>query len=366
MEKVKRNSSIELLKIIAIIFIIMCHAVPYSGLVNGIHFFDPTLATSNIYELILIVFRYLGGFGNVIFIICSSYFLIDNDNVKISKILSVVFTSFFISICFLAIGMMMKLNLEFTVIIKQFFPIIFNNTWFITCYILLYIFHPILNKVINNSTREELLKINLIFFVLYSIISFMLKDNFYYNEFTSFIVIYFYTAYYKKYLKKDKIKQENKILFFLIILFLLLIIITDIIGLKLNIFKDKMTHWAKPLNPLTVLICFIVFNKFSKVKFYNGKINLISSLSLVVYLLHENYIFREHIKPMYYDKIIGHNIMYGYFKLFAIILIFSFILAIIYKYTINKLVIKISEFLELKLKKLYNFFKINNNKSMQI
>ena len=149
----------------------------------------------------------------------------------------------------------------------------------------------------------------------------------------------------------------------MIILFLLLIVITNILGLKLNIFKDKMTHWAKPLNPLTILICFIIFNKFNKLNFYNRKINVISSLSLVIYLLHENYIFREYIKPKYYDKIIGQNMIYGYFKLFTIILMFSFTLAIIYKYTINKLIIKISEYLELKLKKIYYFLKNNCKKS---
>lgn len=353
MEKVNRNSSIELLKIIAIVFIIMCHSVPYSGLINGIHFFDPTLATEKIDELLLIIFRYLGGFGNVIFIICSSYFLIDNDKVKMSKILSIIITSFFISICFLMVGILMKLNLKFDVMLKQFFPITFNNTWFITCYILLYIFHPFLNKVINNSNKKELFKINLIFFVLYSIISFIIKDNFYYNEMIGFIILYFYTAYYKKYLQKDGIKQENKILCVSIILFLLMIVVTNILGLKLNIFKDKMTHWAKPLNPLTVLICFILFNKFCKINFHNRKINIISSLSLIVYLLHENYIFREYIKPQYYTKIIGQNLIYGYFKLFIIILLFSFTFAMIYKSTINKLIIKLSEWIEFTINKIY-------------
>ena len=75
----KRNSSIELLKVFAIIIIIISHSVPYGASYSNYDgFIDINVASSNINVVLLAIIRYFGQIGNAIFIICSSWFLVDS------------------------------------------------------------------------------------------------------------------------------------------------------------------------------------------------------------------------------------------------------------------------------------------------
>ena len=67
--KAVRFSGVEFLKIIAIFLICISHAVQTSELCID---YSPTLDPAII---VLKIFRYFGHFGNIIFIIASSYFL---------------------------------------------------------------------------------------------------------------------------------------------------------------------------------------------------------------------------------------------------------------------------------------------------
>lgn len=152
-EKVKseRNSSIELLKIISILIIVISHTVPFGDYFT--HYFNGYLnlnmASSNIQHIILVLFRYLGNIGNVIFIICSSYFLIDSKKINIRKVTYILIDSFTISIIFLLICLLLKYDVSSLAMLRAFFPITFKNNWFVGCYLLFYIIHPFLNIIIK-------------------------------------------------------------------------------------------------------------------------------------------------------------------------------------------------------------------------
>ena len=81
----KRNSSIELLKIIAIILIIIQHSCPVYGNVSGGGYINIKYATTNIQQLIISILSCLGEIGNIIFIMCSSWFLLEKKFLNISK-----------------------------------------------------------------------------------------------------------------------------------------------------------------------------------------------------------------------------------------------------------------------------------------
>lgn len=88
----QRNSSIELLKIIALFFIVLCHSLPLYKLEGNIEltgYLNLRQGTSNVQQLLLIIFSHLGQIGNALFIVPSAYFLLDKNEVKKIKLYNI-------------------------------------------------------------------------------------------------------------------------------------------------------------------------------------------------------------------------------------------------------------------------------------
>ena len=92
-----RNSSIELLKLISIILIVLSHAAA-----------SAPIATKNGGDLVLlnslkITITNLGQIGNCILFVSSVWFLLESYNVKINKAIKMIVESFCTSVFCLAI-----------------------------------------------------------------------------------------------------------------------------------------------------------------------------------------------------------------------------------------------------------------------
>lgn len=132
----KRNSSIELLKLISIILIVLSHAAA-----------SAPIATKNGGDLVLlnslkITITNLGQIGNCIFFVSSVWFLLESYNVKINKAIKMIVESFCTSVFCLAIVLLAGYNIPLKEIVFSFFPLTFGFYWFISCYILIYLIHP--------------------------------------------------------------------------------------------------------------------------------------------------------------------------------------------------------------------------------
>lgn len=93
--KTTRFSGVELLRIIAIFLICLSHAAQTA---QG----HPNLPNIGAFNKIMLVFlRYAGSFGNITFVICSAYFLLDSTKAKSKKIFTLLLDSMFISISML-------------------------------------------------------------------------------------------------------------------------------------------------------------------------------------------------------------------------------------------------------------------------
>ena len=105
----ERNSSIEILKIIAIVLIITNHAIQTLGANGNLYVpfegygIDLNGVTSNIQFLIISMMRYSGIIGNTVFFVCSAWFLLDNATVSKKKILLLLADMWFISFIILVI-----------------------------------------------------------------------------------------------------------------------------------------------------------------------------------------------------------------------------------------------------------------------
>ncbi len=146
-----RDSSFELLKILAMM-IVLSHSMAAG---NQMYQVDIWNATYSPQVFLLILLKWGGQLGDAIFVICSTWFLVDNNEVKWKKVFSIFGNTIFISYVFLVIFLLMGYNLDKGTIIKQLMPLTFENLWFITCYIALYIIHPVINLWINNVSENN-------------------------------------------------------------------------------------------------------------------------------------------------------------------------------------------------------------------
>ena len=154
----KRNLGIDYIKVLGIAIIVLFHSVQslayYPGAPNYYK------STSDFSVFILMILSGFGVLGNNIFFICSANFLIQSKHVKYQKTLHMIVDVWVISVVILVIHFLIPNNkLEGQNIISFFFPTLYGNNWYITCYILFYLIHPYLNIVINHLSRRELLRL---------------------------------------------------------------------------------------------------------------------------------------------------------------------------------------------------------------
>ena len=286
----KRNSSIELLRIISMFMIVLSHYCVHNGIVR--------------WELPIGVNRFLiengvlGNIGVIIFVLITGYFYINNkEPFKLRKLFILVFeTLIYSSVIYLIFVLLGKESLSIKLVIKNFMPITFERYWFMSCYIVLYIFIPYINKALNHLKRDEHLRLIMIGIFLFSIVRLLVNKSYYGNELIQFFLFYSIGAFFGKY-KKDKLcdKKTNMIVFFCSCIALVgFIIIFDLLSTKYVLFERFSYYIFYRTSIIAIIFSVSLFNIFSKIKsFYNGFINTISSLVLGVYLISDNYYVRH-------------------------------------------------------------------------
>lgn len=344
----KRNSSIELLKIFGIILIVISHVIqtlhtPKEHLIDADYVLDISLATTNIQQLILVLLRYSGVLGNTIFFCCSVWFLLDSDRASKQKILSILADVWVISVIILiAVYIIRGGNIDFKMIAQQLLPTTFENNWYITCYLLFYPLHPLLNRLIKNMDKTALLRTTLVLLFLYVCVNYILSGSFFTSQIVLWITLYFTIAYMKYYLVD--FSNNIKINVILLLVGFLgntgIVLVTNYLGLRVATFNDWLLRWNTNCSPFLILMAISMLNIAKNVFFYNKAVNYISGLSLLIYVFHENQLLRTFYRPLMWDYIYN-QFGYAYILLWAgvmVVLVFGFglIASIVYKHTLQK------------------------------
>lgn len=337
--------------------IIISHAVPGDLAKIGQGAINVNAATQNIQLFIASLFINLGQIGNAIFIICSAWFLIDSSNTNGQKIAHMIGDCFVISVMSVITFLTIGYDLPAKYVIKQFLPITFSNYWFLTCYILFYCIHPLLNIILKQLNQKNLLLINIVFIIIYNIIGFVMSNSlFFYSQIIGFIGIYFTTAYIKKYLNNTL--SSSKINIWLLLIGIIgwigIALLTNCLGLNISFLSNELAHWSNFTNPCFLLISYSVFNIARQYTFYNKIINYFSSMSLLIYMFHCNRIIMDYAKYDIYNyiwKLCSDKYLIWWIILFSIALfIFGLLASLLYRNIIQKYVNCIFE-------KLYYFIK---------
>lgn len=361
-----RNSSIELLKVFGIILIVISHVIQSlyaqnSNITVNEYILNISMASTNIQHLVLALLRYCGALGNTVFFCCSAWFLLNDDNINKKKILQMILDVWIISTVILTTVFIIRGgNISLKMVIKQILPITFENNWYITCYLLFYPLHPFLNRIIKSMKKHSLLKTTLVLLFLYVGMNFVRPGSYFSTHLTLWVTLYFAIAYVKFYLVGFANNIKSNILT-LVIGFIGntgIVLLTNFLGLRFELFSNWLLKWNTNCNPFIILMAFSMVNIANNIHFKNRFVNYISSLSLLIYIIHENELLRTFYRPLIWNYIFqrfGYDyILLWTFVLVVIVLSFGIIASVVYKSTIQKVVTIVCNAIYPILRKIYH------------
>lgn len=312
----ERKLNFELLRIIAMFMVVILHYLEHTEILSNLSFGSFQFYTAWSMESFSIV-------AVNIYVLISGYFLV-KSKFKIKKFLSIWLKMLVYS--WGIFGLLHFLGLfKFTTeqILTSIFPLILSEYWFIIAYLLLYLVHPLLNKIIkliNKNQMSVLVMLILIFFSTYGMLptSKVLGVNYGYS-FIWFVALYFIAAYIRLYYKKENIKKTYCFWGYLVCVFALILTKKIYIEYNNSVLHYIGSFFSYAYNSFFVVIGSIsLFLYFTQVEIKNKIlikiIKFFSPLTLGIYLIHEQIGLRRFL----WDKISMYiNIQYISPKLFV-------------------------------------------------
>ena len=353
-----RNSRVELLKVAGILLVVLNHVVqslqtPSPFIPDDSYLVHFGEATNDYHLLLLSIFRYSGNLGNTLFFVCSAYYLLDSRNINYRKWFQLLVNIWAVStIVLFVISVFSHVYLNREVILHQLFPTLFGNNWYMTCYLLFYLLHTSLNKIIHQVSQHELLRMTLVLALLYIIINFFFYGQFFFTSvLIEWIAIYFCVAYIKLYTHSlsSNLRLNVLLVFIGLVGGTVLILLTNYIGINTKLFShsNSLLRWNSMTNPFTLTFVIGLLHIALLKKGSNRGINFISSFSMLIYIIHENDLLRSIYRPRLWQSIY-HQFGYHYILVWVIILtlivfLFGLLASILYHYSIQRGVNKICD-----------------------
>lgn len=300
--KKQRNSSIEVLRIIAMLFIVISH---FS--VHGVGDYISLNDMTPCFNKYLLQSTQLGSLSVDIFVMISGYFCI-KSKFRIEKFIKLVLQVFFYSmlffIAFTALGIT---DFSVKALITSFFPAMFKKYWFFTAYLLLYALTPFINKYLNVENRKNHLALIIILLVVLRYIPLAVSTI---NEsssssiaFADLLVSYLVGAYLRLYPDNFLNKKNNSV----IALIICAVISVSSVGVisfaskYVSALSNHITLFYGRTSALMIIIAASALVIAGKINIGEKKfINAVSACTFGVYLIHDN----QCVRPFLWDNIV--------------------------------------------------------------
>lgn len=283
----KRDSNIELLRIVSMLLILAHHF--------SVHGDFDFLETSFTMNRLWVQFLQIGGkIGVNIFVIISGYFLITSNGIKVSKVLKLWLQLLFYSVLLYAVFVLAGVEV-FSIkgLIENTLPVIFTRWWFASTYFVLYLLSPYINKLLNSLSKSEYQSFLVLLTIFWCIIPTLTTNSFQSNPLIWFIYLYSMAGYIRLYRLLDSIRTKTCLLIAFIISMLtyLSVVFFDLLGLglKVSALSEHASYLFGMQKLPALLISIFLFLGFSKLEIGSIKIvNIVASASFGVYLIHDN------------------------------------------------------------------------------
>lgn len=199
--KKQRNANMDLLRIVSMLLIILLHSIDHSGVLEASE-------TAPIAAQLWVRFTYMLTQVCVnCYVLISGYFLV-TSKFRLQKLVAlwmeVVIYSLTVRIVFILTGYR---SFSLSSILSCFVPVFTGRYWFITIYFGLYLIFPFLNIAIKAMNRFQHTLLNVILFVLFSVMvsvhpSFAGMNSGDGWGLAWFVVLYFAAAWFRLYYDK--------------------------------------------------------------------------------------------------------------------------------------------------------------------
>lgn len=289
----RRNSSIELLRIISMVMIMFYHFAIHGH-------FDFATASVSVTRLWLNFISMGGKIGVDLFVLISGYYLIsDTKSLNFKKILKLWGQVFFYSVVIYVLTCAFGISqFSFTDLIKCIFPITFSQWWFASTYFVLYFLHPFINKFLCSISKKAYQSLLLLLIVFWSVIPTLTATKFESNSLLWFMLLYAISGYIKLYGLNPKIKNNQYVIIFAVVSILTYLsgIAITVAGVKFKSVASHFTYFYNQEKINVLIICVSLFMIFINLKMnYHKWINIIASASFGVYLIHDDNFLRTFI-----------------------------------------------------------------------
>lgn len=288
---VERQSNIELLRIVAMLMIVAYHF----GVHGGFKFSTQTITINRLW----IQFIQIGGkIGVNIFVLISGYYLVHAVNLKWNKLIKLWLQMFMYSVVIFCILAIPEGDLQFKQLIRCLLPITYSHWWFASTYFAMVLFSPYINKFLHTLEKKNYQRLLILLTFCWCIIPTFLASTWQCNYLLWFFYLYAVAGYVRIYDLKWNINCRMciTISLILIVLTFLCIIILDCIGRKIPIVGIHAMYFCNMQRLPTPVIAFLMFLGFGKMHIsYSKVINVISSATFGVYLIHDDSYMRQFI-----------------------------------------------------------------------
>lgn len=364
MDTQKRNSGIDILRVLSMFGIIGLHIINQGGIISNIKTDNPK------YYIVLFVLVILFASVNV-FGIMTGYLNVNKKQNKNSRIIELfaitVFWSFVITGVFYALNLYNIRTNGFKELLGSLFPFAIGRYWYITCYVLLFFMIPYINILIKRLTKKQFKTMLILLFILFTIIPnivhydlFGLKSG--YSPFW-LMYCYFIGAYIRLYKDDRKTKKWG------LIVSLALAYIINIL-IKIILKKPTNDTWfIDYISPFIIWFAaelFILFKRINiKSKTIATVVKYISISSFSVYIIHCHKLIFDYINKDLFVFLNNYNalvivgvIILSIIGVYLACMILDQSRIIIFKiFRINKLI----DYIGLKLDKILDLEESNQN-----
>lgn len=340
-----RNSSIELLRIIAMLMIVASHGVMFSNL-------DALSLPFGVNKVLIETFLYSGGkIGVVAFFAISAWFLTDQGGVRagLRRVWILEREMLFWSVLLLGVTVVVEhARPDMTLIARSLFPTITALWWYPTAYAVFLLFFPFLSRGLKALDRGMHGALCVIMLVLWTVIDMVMPLSgvgLHGGDVFSFVYIYTLIAYYRWHMQPLGCAQTWALLVGGYALIAIGAVVGGLLYQKTGKLQKLQVYLGSVEFRLPVLMVGLaLFVLFARHEFHNGFVNALASSTFGVYLISEYPTMRQWIwrgpwvdfdaitrSPFSFSLIIAVTIV-----VFVACVVFDQVRALLFELTVNR------------------------------
>lgn len=274
----KRNGSLDLLKCLCMLFVVIIHLMGHSGYLSAL----------NKNTFVYFCANYLMALIRVavpVFVLITGYFGI---SFKLEKVVTMEMTLLFYSLLTFLIAFVFGGDIEYTVssVLKTILPFSYKSWWFATNYIVLLFFAPYINTMLKSIGQKRHISLIALCFLLFNVISSFSLDPIDTTQgygFMNFILLYLIGRYIRLYGLFQNLRAYQWLLGYCFFSFLILLSYHFYGSYKFGTYNSV----------LLLLSSISLFNVFSRGKIKTTIFSRMVPYTFAVYLISDSFYMRK-------------------------------------------------------------------------